>query len=104
MSAWYVLSALGFYPVNPVGGSYILGSPLINKAIIHSEKKTFTIKVENNSKGNPYIQSISLNGNPYPYSFLLHKDIVAGGELVITMGGKPNANWGVAKSSRPNSF
>jgi predicted alpha-1,2-mannosidase len=101
MSAWYVLSAMGFYPVNPASGTYVLGSPLINKAVIHAGKKPFTITVENNSKANPYIQSVTLNGKPYPYSYLLHKDIVAGGALVIKMSSQPNKTWGVAEKYRP---
>ncbi|ANE53333.1 hypothetical protein SY85_05345 [Flavisolibacter tropicus] len=101
MSTWYVLSTMGLYPVNPVSGTYVMGSPLINKAVIHSGKKPFTIKVENNSKANLYIQSMTLNGKPYPYSYLLHKDIVAGGELVIKMGNKPGEKWGIDKKYRP---
>lgn len=104
MSTWYVLSALGFYPVNPVGGTYVLGSPLVNKATIHSGNKTFTIEVENSGRNNAYIQSITLNGKTYPYSFLLHKDILAGGELIIKMGNQPNAKWGVENKYRPRSF
>ena len=104
MSAWYVLSAIGFYQVNPANGVYVFGSPIIDKAVLKLDKgKTFTIVVENNSAANKYIQSITLNGNKYERSFIRYKDIIAGGELVITMGSSPSATWGVAKASRPAS-
>jgi predicted alpha-1,2-mannosidase len=104
MSAWYVFSALGFYPVNPVNGAYVFGSPLINEAVIHIGGKAFHIKVINNSKNNKYIQRVILNGRPYVVSYLLHKDIVKGGTLVLYMGDQPSADWGIEKTSRPVSF
>ena len=105
MSAWYVLSALGFYQVNPANGMYVFGSPLVDEAKITMDNgKVFRIMVKNNSAANKYIQSMTLNGSEYPKSFILYRNIVAGGELVITMGPAPSATWGVAKESRPSSI
>lgn len=90
MSAWYVFSALGFYPVNPANGEYVFGSPLINSAVIKLPRnKTFRITVTGNSKDNPYIRKIELNRKPYTKSFITHQAIVAGGEMKIYMGSKP---------------
>ncbi|WP_374165091.1 GH92 family glycosyl hydrolase [Arcticibacter sp. MXS-1] len=103
MSAWYVLSALGFYPVNPTNGMYVIGSPVINDASLAVGRgKTFRIEVRNNSKENKYIQRITLNGKPYTRSFILHSDISNGGRMTIEMGSKPSG-WGTAKADRPYS-
>lgn len=104
MSAWYVLSALGFYQVNPANGMYIFGSPVVDGATLTLDNgNLFRITVENNSAENKYIQSIHLNGKPYEKSFIVYKDITAGGELLIKMGAKPSATWGVQKEARPSS-
>ena len=93
MSAWYVLSSLGFYSVTPASGQYIIGTPLFKKATIHLEDgKAFTIVADSVSETNKYIKSVKLNGNKYPYSYLNHKDIVNGGSLVFEMTDKPS-NW-----------
>ncbi|MDL2222853.1 GH92 family glycosyl hydrolase [Bacteroidales bacterium OttesenSCG-928-M11] len=90
MSAWYILSALGFYQVEPAGGKFVFGSPLIDQAILQvGGGKTFTINVKNNSRENIYIQNIKLRGNPYTNYYLSYEDIVLGGELEITMGPDP---------------
>jgi len=87
MSAWYILSAMGFYQVEPAGGRYYFGSPLFDKVSINlPEGKRFDIIAENNSAENKYIQSISLNGNPYTEAFVNYEDIMKGGELRIEMG------------------
>ena len=106
MSAWYVLSALGFYPVNPASGVYVLGSPLVDRATIHLDAKyhkgrTFTIVAENNSPKNIYIQSATLNGKPLERSWFTHAELVAGGELVLKMGPEPNKAWGQKAEERP---
>ncbi|MDR0694652.1 MAG: GH92 family glycosyl hydrolase [Prevotellaceae bacterium] len=89
MSAWYVLSALGFYQVEPAGGKYIFGSPVADKAVIRvKDGKTFTIVAANNSAGNKYIQSITLNGQPYNKYYIDYKDIAAGGTLEFIMGSR----------------
>jgi len=104
MSAWYVFSSLGFYPVNPANGAYVFGSPLFDKAEIQlPEGKTFKVVAENNSKENIYIQSATLNGQPYKKTFITHKDILNGGELVFVMGKEPNQEFGKAMENRPKS-
>jgi predicted alpha-1,2-mannosidase len=108
MSAWYVFSALGFYPVNPAGGDMVIGSPLIDKATIHFDVphyggKSFTVIAENNSRENVYIQSARLNGKNLRKSWLSHAELVGGGELHLKMGPKPNLKWGSARSDRPGS-
>ena len=93
MSAWYVMSSMGFYQVEPGSSQYWFGTPLFDKVSINvgkaGENKTFTITAENNSAENRYIQSITLNGKAYTKGYIEHKDIMAGGELVITMGSEP---------------
>ena len=105
MSAWYVMSSMGFYPVNPSNGAYVFGSPLFDEASINlPENKRFTIKANNNSDENIYIQSATLNGLKYTKSFITHKDILKGGELTFEMGAKPNPNFGKANQDRPKSI
>jgi predicted alpha-1,2-mannosidase len=105
MSAWYIFSSLGFYPVFPANGAYVLGSPLFDKATIKlPQGKQFVVTAVNNSAENIYIQRVELNGKSYPKSYLLHRDIMSGGVLKILMGNKPNPDFGVAKDSRPSSF
>jgi len=104
MSAWYVFSAMGFYPVFPASGAYVLGSPLMDKATISlPEGKSFVVEAVNNSPENIYIQSVEMNGRPYTKSYILHQDILKGGSLRITMGSKPNYQFGAGASSRPKS-
>jgi predicted alpha-1,2-mannosidase len=105
MSAWYVFSALGFYPVNPVSGEYVFGSPLVDQAVIVLPSgSTFQIKVLDNSKENVYIQSITLNGKPYSKSFISHHDILVGGILTIRMGARPNKLFGAQIADVPKSM
>jgi len=105
MSAWYVLSAIGMYPVNPANGAYIFGSPMFDKLQIGLPGgKYFTCKTENNSKENLYIQSVTLNGEPYSKTFITHKQIMEGGELVFTMGNTPNKDFGKNPANRPKSI
>ena len=95
MSAWYILSALGMYQVEPAGGKYVFGSPIIDEAVIKvNENQTFTIKAINNSKENIYIQNIKLNGQEYNKYYILFEDIMKGGTLEFTMGNQPSDTWG----------
>ena len=95
MSAWYVFSSLGFYPVFPASGNYIFGSPLFDKASINlSGGKKFTVEALNNSPENIYIQKVELNGNPYKKVFISHSDLMHGGTLKFYMGNKPNLEFG----------
>ena len=104
MSAWYVFSAMGIYPVNPVAGVYVFGSPIVDKATIAvPEGKSFTIVAKNNSPVNLFIQSVELNGKPYGKSYITHPDILAGGELTFVMGPEPNKAFGNASEDRPQS-
>ena len=104
MSAWYVFSSMGMYPVNPANGAYVFGSPLFDEAEINlSGGKSFKIMAENNSTKNIYIQSAELNGQPYEKSFITHKDILNGGTLKFKMGSRPNPNFGAEPENRPKS-
>ena len=89
MSSWYILSSLGFYEVEPASGRYWFGTPLFDKAEIEVAGGTFKIIAEDNSAENRYIQSITLDGKAYTKGYIEHKDIAAGGELVIRMGSDP---------------
>lgn len=105
MSAWYVFSSMGMYPVNPANGAYVFGSPLFNSAeIVLPEGKSFKIIAENNSKENLYIQSATLNGVAYTKTFITHKEIMNGGELVFKMGNAPNTDFGAKMEDRPKSI
>ena len=95
MSAWYVLSALGFYQVEPAGGKYIFGSPIVDKATVKvKDGKVLNIVAKNNSAANKYIQSVTLNGQPYDKYYINFNDIINGGTLEFTMGDKPSETWG----------
>ncbi len=102
MSAWYVLSAMGFYPVTPGSPDYVLGTPIFDTVIVHLENgKKFTIIAHKVSPRNFYVQSVSFNGKPYEKSYLTQKMILSGGTLEFTMGDKPQKSWGSAPQSRP---
>ncbi|TDH28615.1 glycoside hydrolase family 92 protein [Segetibacter sp. 3557_3] len=104
MSAWYVLSAIGLYQANPMNGKFLVGSPVVDEAILQvGDKKTFTIKVQNNSSSNKYIQRILLNDKPYSKSYVPYKHIIAGGKMTIEMGNNPSSTWGVKLQDRPFS-
>lgn len=86
MSAWYMFSAMGFYPVNPVSGEYVFGAPQFPKFTLHlADGKTFTILAEGLSEEHKYIDSITLNGKPYTKNYITHEDILKGGTLVYKM-------------------
>ena len=94
MSAWYIFSAMGFYPVNPCGGEYIIGAPQIEKVSLDlPDDKTFTIIAEHLSKKNKYVKSVSLNGEDINNFRIQHKDIMKGGKLVFMMTDKPNKSF-----------
>lgn len=104
MSAWYIFSSLGFYPVFPANGAYVLGSPLFDGATIQLPgKKTFSLKVKRNSPKNIYIQRVMLNGKPWPNSYITHQQIMQGGKMTIVMGSRPNTKFGQAPGNRPRS-
>lgn len=104
MSAWYVFSALGFYPVCPGSNQYAIGSPLFDKAIIHLENgNTFTIETTNNNKQNVYINKAQLNGADYTKSYFTFEDIMKGGKLQLQMRDTPNKEWGSDEQDIPVS-
>ncbi|HEX3007897.1 MAG TPA: GH92 family glycosyl hydrolase, partial [Bacteroidales bacterium] len=90
MSSWYLMSSMGFYPANPASGAYVFGSPLFDEVTVNlPDQKQFTLKANNNSEKNIYIQSVKLNGNPYTKSYITYKDIMKGGTLEFEMGPEP---------------
>lgn len=98
MSAWYVFSSMGLYPMNPASGEYEIGSPIFEKAKINLEDgKSFVIEAENVSDKNFYIQSATLNGVPFNKTAISHQQIVQGGILHFVMGSEPNKSWGLKK-------
>ena len=102
MSAWYVFSALGFYPVCPGTPDYLIGSPLFDRATLHlAGGKTFTITAKHNGPQEFYIQNAKLDGKSFDQTFISHQQIINGGELEFAMGSAPNYDWGV--SNRPAS-
>lgn len=104
MSAWYIMSAMGFYQVNPSNGVFVFGSPLFPSLTLRLENgRSFTVTAEGNSDTNIYIQSATLNGQPYEKSYITYDDIMSGGELHFVMGDKPNKAFGAAPESRPVS-
>lgn len=101
MSAWYVFSAMGFYPVHPTAGVYVFGSPLCHEAVIHTVNGTdFKVVANNNSAENKYIQSVKLNGQPYAKSWISHEQIMKGGRILFEMGPQPS-EFGAAREDRP---
>jgi len=104
MSAWYVLSSMGFYPVTPGSNIYVLGTPVFEKVkIALPNEKTFTITADNYSKQNIYIQSVVLNGIPHPQSFITHGDLAKGGVLQFEMGAQANKEFATKPDYCPKS-
>jgi putative alpha-1,2-mannosidase len=104
MSAWFVFSALGFYPANPANGAFVFGSPLFDEVTIQLPAgKQFTVKALNNSEKNCFILTAKLNGRPYPYTFITYKEIMQGGSLEFEMGPQPNKQFGADPKYRPTS-
>ena len=105
MSAWYIFSALGFYPVCPGTLEYVMGTPTFPRAVLSvGAGKTFTVLAEGVSDANIYVQSVTLNDQPYDKAYLRHEDIVRGGVLRFLMGPRPNREWATAAASAPYSM
>ncbi|MBK8922492.1 MAG: GH92 family glycosyl hydrolase [Saprospirales bacterium] len=103
MSAWYVLSALGFYQVVPGNAQYVIGTPLFEKTVIRLDNgKNFTIEARGASAQRPYVQSATLNGRPLTQTWFAHSDIVNGGTLRLDMSDRPS-RWGADEAGRPLS-
>ena len=104
MSAWYVMSSMGFYQENPSDGVFVFGSPRFDKITVKVRgNNTLIIEAENNSKENIYIQEVYFNGKPYEKSYITYDELIAGGTLKFVMGPKPNKNFGAAKENRPQA-
>ena len=105
MSAWYVFGALGFYPVSPGSGEYVIGKPHLPRAVLHlAGGRTFTMEARGLSTANRYIQSATLNGRAHDKAFLRHEDVVKGGTLVFEMGPRPNRKWATGPDAVPYSM
>lgn len=105
MSAWFILSALGFYPVDPVSGNYILGSPIVEHAQLQlGDGKTLEVRVKRADHKDAYVQSFSLNGKPQQRAWFNHKEIANGGRIELVMGPEPNMNFGTSAASLPPSL
>lgn len=104
MSSWHIMSALGFYQVNPSNGVYVIGSPSFTKATIHlGGGKDFTIIANDNNDKNVYVKSAKFNGKSYKNAYLNYQDIMNGGTLELTMSPTPNKNFGASEKNRPHS-
>lgn len=104
-SAWYVFSALGFYPVCPGTDEYVIGAPLFKKATLHFENgNNLVIDAQNNSKENLYIESLRVNGQESTRNYLKHADLLQGGTIEFKMGSQPNLNKGINDDDAPYSF
>ncbi|HEV2691987.1 MAG TPA: GH92 family glycosyl hydrolase [Verrucomicrobiae bacterium] len=104
-SSWYVFGAMGFYTVDPSSPDYIIGSPVFDKVVMHmGNGKDLIIEAKNNSEKNLYIQSATLNGQPWNKPWFSHVDIANGGKFVFKMGPKPNLAWGSSPDAAPPSM
>lgn len=104
-SAWYVFSAMGFYPVCPGANQYVIGTPYFDKMTLHLENgKTMTITAQNCNQDNKYIQSLSINGTPSTKNFFTHEQLMQGGNIHYVMGSTPNKQRGISDRDAPYSF
>jgi predicted alpha-1,2-mannosidase len=105
MSAWLIFTSLGFYPVTPGSGEYVIGRPFVDRAVLHLPNgKTFSIVADNLSDANGYVGSVRLNGQPLTRAFIRHEEIMKGGELRFVMQARPNRSWATDPHSRPYSM
>ena len=104
-SAWYVFSAMGFYPVCPGAGEYVLGAPYFDEMTLHLENgRNVSIKANDNTDDNCYVNSLTLNGKPYSKNYIKRSDLMQGAQFVYNMSAKPNYSRGTAESDAPYSF
>ena len=105
MSAWYLFTALGFYPLAPASNEYIIGRPFLKRAVLHLPNgRTFTVRAPAVDDAHPYVAALTLNGKPLRRAFLRHEEIMAGGELRFTMSDRPNHAWPGAGAEQPYSL
>lgn len=104
-SAWYVFSAMGFYPVTPGTGEYVLGSPLFTRATVTlSDGNKLVISAPENSRDNFFVKEVRLNGDRLDLNYITHNQLTAGGRLEFTMSSRPEKERGTAISARPYSM
>ncbi|WP_297149945.1 GH92 family glycosyl hydrolase [uncultured Prevotella sp.] len=104
-SAWYVFSAMGFYPVCPGAGEYVLGAPYFDEMTLHLENgRNVSIKANDNTDDNCYVNSLTLNGKPYSKNYIKRSDLMQGAQFVYNMSAKPNYSRGTTESDAPYSF
>ena len=104
-SAWYVFSAMGFYPVCPGAGEYVLGAPYFDEMTLHLENgRNVSIKANGNTDDNCYVNTLTLNGKPYSKNYIKRSDLMQGAQFVYNMSAKPNYSRGTAESDAPYSF
>jgi putative alpha-1,2-mannosidase len=101
MSAWYVFGTLGFYPVDPASGVYVLGVPRFDAARLRVQGGAFTVRAHRSGPADLYVTAVRLNGRPWPFTYVRHSDVAAGGVLDIDLGPEPDPEWGRALWSRP---
>jgi predicted alpha-1,2-mannosidase len=105
MSAWYIFTALGFYPVAPASNQYAIGRPFVRRATLHLPNgKTFTVVADGLAKDRPYIGAVSLDGKLFERNYLTHAEITRGGVLHFTMQAQPNKTWATRPQDRPYSM
>jgi predicted alpha-1,2-mannosidase len=105
MSAWFVISALGFYAVDPVSGNYVFGTPLFDRAVVRLvNSKELVLEAKRSSVSDQYIQSVTFNGTPFHRAWFSHAEIANGGTFVFTMGSSPNLQFGGEESAIPPSL
>jgi putative alpha-1,2-mannosidase len=102
MSAWYIFTALGFYPVAPASNQYVIGRPFVKRAVMHLPNgNTFTIVAEHLDKAHPYIGKVTLDGKPLERTWIGYHQIMAGGTLRFVMQAEPDRQWATSVDSRP---
>ncbi|HKZ11515.1 MAG TPA: glycoside hydrolase family 92 protein, partial [Rhodanobacteraceae bacterium] len=105
MSAWYIFTALGFYPVAPASNQYVIGRPFVRRAVMHLPNgKTFTVTTDGLGEGHPYVGSVALNGKPLTRDYLTYAEIANGGTLRFTMQAQPNKTWATQTVDQPYSM
>lgn len=105
MSAWYIISALGFYAVDPVSGNYVFGTPLFDRAVVElGNGKSLVVEANRQSPEDKYVQSIHFNGQPYAKAWFRHADVANGATIVFQMGNQPNRQFGAEENAAPPSL
>ena len=105
MSAWFLFTAMGFYPVAPASNEYVIGRPFVARVGLNLPNgKRFSIVADGIDDAHPYVGSVMLDGKPLERSFIRHEEIMAGGELRFTMQAQPNRAWATRTSARPYSM